>query len=51
MRRLVEAEEVASPTAFLASDHASATTGIDPTADCGLTANSYIVETRPAADA
>ena len=33
------------PCAFLASDDASAITGIDLTVDCGLTANWYILET------
>ena len=34
--------------AFLASDDASAITGIDLTVDCGLTANWYILESIPA---
>ena len=51
MRRLVTPEEIAAACAFLASDDASAITGIDLTVDCGLTANWYILETLPAADA
>ena len=51
MRRLVKPEEIAAACAFLASDDASAITGIDLTVDCGLTANWYILETLPAADA
>jgi NAD(P)-dependent dehydrogenase (short-subunit alcohol dehydrogenase family) len=47
MRRLVKAEEIAAAVAFLASDDASAITGIDLTVDCGLTANWYILETLP----
>jgi NAD(P)-dependent dehydrogenase (short-subunit alcohol dehydrogenase family) len=45
MRRLVEPEEVAAAVAYLASEDASAITGIDLTVDCGLTANWYILET------
>src|SRR6266508_142428 len=45
MRRLVEPGEIAAACAFLASDDASAITGIDVTVDCGLTANWYILET------
>ena len=45
MRRLVKPEEVAAACAYLASDDASAITGIDLTVDCGLTANWYILET------
>src|SRR5262249_22133124 len=45
MRRLVAPSEVAAAVAFLASDDASAITGIDLTVDCGLTANWYILET------
>ena len=47
MRRLVRPEEIAAACAFLASDDASAITGIDLTVDCGLTANWYILETLP----
>jgi len=45
LRRLVRPEEIAAACAFLASDDASAVTGIDLTVDCGLTANWYILET------
>jgi NAD(P)-dependent dehydrogenase (short-subunit alcohol dehydrogenase family) len=45
MRRLVKPDEVAAAVAYLASDDASAITGIDLTVDCGLTANWYILET------
>jgi NAD(P)-dependent dehydrogenase (short-subunit alcohol dehydrogenase family) len=48
MRRLVKPAEIAAAVAFLASDDASAITGIDLTVDCGLTANWYILETLPA---
>jgi NAD(P)-dependent dehydrogenase (short-subunit alcohol dehydrogenase family) len=48
MRRLVRPDEVAAACAFLASDDASAITGIDLTVDCGLTANWYILESIPA---
>ena len=51
LRRLVQPEEIAAACAFLASDDASAITGIDLTVDCGLTANWYILETIPEADA
>jgi NAD(P)-dependent dehydrogenase (short-subunit alcohol dehydrogenase family) len=47
MRRLVEPAEIAAACAFLASDDASAITGIDLTVDCGLTANWFILETLP----
>jgi NAD(P)-dependent dehydrogenase (short-subunit alcohol dehydrogenase family) len=47
MRRLVKPEEIAAAVAFLASDDASAITGIDLTVDCGLTANWYILESIP----
>jgi NAD(P)-dependent dehydrogenase (short-subunit alcohol dehydrogenase family) len=50
MRRLVKPEEIAAAVAFLASDDASAITGIDLTVDCGLTANWYILETIPEGD-
>jgi NAD(P)-dependent dehydrogenase (short-subunit alcohol dehydrogenase family) len=45
MRRLVKPAEVAAACAYLASEDASAITGIDLTVDCGLTANWYILET------
>jgi len=48
LRRLVRPEEIAAACAFLASDDASAITGIDLTVDCGLTANWYILESIPA---
>jgi NAD(P)-dependent dehydrogenase (short-subunit alcohol dehydrogenase family) len=51
MGRLVKPEEIAAACAFLASDDASAITGVDLTVDCGLTANWYILETLPTADA
>jgi meso-butanediol dehydrogenase/(S,S)-butanediol dehydrogenase/diacetyl reductase len=47
MRRLVQTDEVAQAFVFLASDAASAITGIDLRVDCGLTANWYILETMP----
>jgi NAD(P)-dependent dehydrogenase (short-subunit alcohol dehydrogenase family) len=47
LRRLVRPEEIAAACAFLASDDASAITGIDLTVDCGLTANWYILESIP----
>jgi NAD(P)-dependent dehydrogenase (short-subunit alcohol dehydrogenase family) len=47
MRRLVRPDEIASACAFLASEDASAITGIDLTVDCGLTANWYIFESIP----
>jgi NAD(P)-dependent dehydrogenase (short-subunit alcohol dehydrogenase family) len=47
MKRLVRPEEVAAAFLFLASDEASAITGIDLRVDCGLTANWYILETLP----
>ena len=50
MRRLVKPEEIAAACAFLASDDASAITGIDLTVDCGLTATWHILETLPASD-
>jgi NAD(P)-dependent dehydrogenase (short-subunit alcohol dehydrogenase family) len=50
LRRLVQPEEIAAACAFLASDDASAITGIDLTVDCGLTANWYILETVPGGD-
>ena len=48
LRRLVRPEEIAAACAFLASDDASAITGIDLTVDCGLTANWYVLESIPA---
>ena len=45
MRRLVRPDEIAAACAYLASEDASAITGIDLTVDCGLTANWYILET------
>jgi NAD(P)-dependent dehydrogenase (short-subunit alcohol dehydrogenase family) len=47
MKRLVQPEEVAQAFLFLASDQASAITGIDLRVDGGLTANWYILETLP----
>ena len=47
MRRLVKPTEIAAAFAFLASDDASAITGINLTVDCGLTANWFILETIP----
>ena len=47
MKRLVRTEEVAQAFLFLASDQASAITGIDLRVDAGLTANWYILETLP----
>ena len=47
MRRLVRTDEVAQAFLFLASDQASAITGIDLRVDAGLTANWYILETLP----
>jgi NAD(P)-dependent dehydrogenase (short-subunit alcohol dehydrogenase family) len=49
MHRLVTTAEIAAAVAFLASDDASAITGIDLTVDCGLTANWYILETLESA--
>ena len=46
--RLVRPDEIAAACAFLASEDASAITGIDLTVDCGLTANWYILESIPA---
>jgi NAD(P)-dependent dehydrogenase (short-subunit alcohol dehydrogenase family) len=51
MRRLVKPEEIAAACAFLASDDASAITGINLTVDCGLTANWYVLETLSETDA
>jgi meso-butanediol dehydrogenase/(S,S)-butanediol dehydrogenase/diacetyl reductase len=50
MRRLVKPEEVARAFLYLASDDASAVTGIDLRVDCGLTANWFILETLPELD-
>jgi NAD(P)-dependent dehydrogenase (short-subunit alcohol dehydrogenase family) len=50
MRRLVRPEEIAAACTFLASDDASAITGINLVVDCGLTANWYILETVPTND-
>jgi NAD(P)-dependent dehydrogenase (short-subunit alcohol dehydrogenase family) len=47
LRRLVRPEEIAAACAFLASEDASAITGIDLTVDCGLTANWFILESIP----
>jgi len=47
IKRLVKPEEVAQAFLFLASDQASAITGIDLRVDGGLTANWYILETLP----
>ncbi len=47
IKRLVRTDEVAQAFLFLASDHASAITGIDLRVDGGLTANWYILETLP----
>jgi NAD(P)-dependent dehydrogenase (short-subunit alcohol dehydrogenase family) len=46
-RRLVRTDEVAQAFLFLASEQASAITGIDLRVDGGLTANWYILETLP----
>jgi NAD(P)-dependent dehydrogenase (short-subunit alcohol dehydrogenase family) len=47
MKRLVRTDEVAQAFLFLASDQASAITGIDLRVDAGLTSNWYILETLP----
>jgi NAD(P)-dependent dehydrogenase (short-subunit alcohol dehydrogenase family) len=47
IKRLVRTDEVAQAFLFLASDQASAITGVDLTVDGGLTANWYILETLP----
>lgn len=47
MRRLVEPEEIGAAVAFLASDEASAITGINLVVDGGLTSNLFVMETLP----
>lgn len=47
LRRIVEPEEVAAAVAFLASDDASAVSGIDLVVDGGLISNLYVYETLP----
>ena len=47
IKRLVRTDEIAQAFLFLASDQASAITGIDLRVDGGLTANWYILETLP----
>lgn len=47
MRRLVEVPEVAAAVAFLASDAASAITGIDIPVDGGTLSTLYVYETLP----
>ena len=47
MKRLVRPDEVADAFVFLASDAASAITGIDLRVDCGLTSNWFIFESLP----
>jgi NAD(P)-dependent dehydrogenase (short-subunit alcohol dehydrogenase family) len=47
MQRLVRPDEVAQAFLFLASDAASAITGIDLRVDCGLTSNWFILESLP----
>ena len=47
IKRLVRTDEIAQAFLFLASDQASAITGIDLRVDGGLTANWYIQETLP----
>jgi NAD(P)-dependent dehydrogenase (short-subunit alcohol dehydrogenase family) len=47
MRRLVQPREVADAFVFLASDEASAITGIEIRVDAGLTASWHILETLP----
>lgn len=47
LRRLVEPEEIAASVSFLASDHASAISGINLVVDGGLTSNLYVMETLP----
>jgi NAD(P)-dependent dehydrogenase (short-subunit alcohol dehydrogenase family) len=50
-RRMVAPEEIAAAVAFLASDDAAAITGSDLVVDGGTTANLYVVETLPQAQA
>jgi NAD(P)-dependent dehydrogenase (short-subunit alcohol dehydrogenase family) len=45
MGRMVKTEEVAGAFAYLASDDASAVTGINLVVDCGTTSNLFIIET------
>jgi NAD(P)-dependent dehydrogenase (short-subunit alcohol dehydrogenase family) len=45
LRRMVRTDEVASAFAYLASDEASAITGVNLVIDCGTTANMFILET------
>ncbi|OBC15392.1 oxidoreductase [Mycobacterium sp. 852013-50091_SCH5140682] len=47
MRRLVEPDEIGAAVAFLASDDASAITGINLVVDGGLTSNLFVMETLP----
>jgi NAD(P)-dependent dehydrogenase (short-subunit alcohol dehydrogenase family) len=47
MRRMVLPEEVAAACVFLASDEASAITGVNLNVDCGTLANLFIMETLP----
>lgn len=47
MRRLVEPQEIGAAVAFLASDDASAITGINLVVDGGLTSNLFVMETLP----
>jgi NAD(P)-dependent dehydrogenase (short-subunit alcohol dehydrogenase family) len=47
IKRLVRTDEVAQAFLFLASDQASAITGVDLRVDGGLTANWYILESLP----
>lgn len=47
MRRLVEPGEIGAAVAFLASDDASAITGINLVVDGGLTSNLFVMETLP----
>lgn len=47
IRRLVEAEEIGTAVAFLASDDASAISGTNLIVDGGLTSNTFVLETLP----
>jgi NAD(P)-dependent dehydrogenase (short-subunit alcohol dehydrogenase family) len=47
IKRLIRTDEIAQAFLFLASEHASAITGIDLRVDGGLTANWYVLETLP----